>query len=128
MTEHIARHPREIASCVSAYLQEGDLDGVTTLFHPDCLIFFPKDQPPLSGIMGARQAFNGFMELKPTIKSDVFCEIINGDIAVLRANWSLITPDGTHIAEGQSLEVAKRLENGGWGYLIDCPNGPPTAL
>ncbi|MEO1138141.1 MAG: hypothetical protein AAFW87_01685 [Pseudomonadota bacterium] len=29
------------------------------------------------------------------------------------------------IAEGQSTEVAKMIESGGWGYLIDCPNGPP---
>ena len=37
-----------------------------------------------------------------------------------------VAPDGTVIAEGRSMEVAKKLENGGWGYLIDCPNGPPA--
>ncbi|WP_282095110.1 YybH family protein [Epibacterium ulvae] len=126
MSKHIAKRPRDIADCVNAYLQEGDLDGITTLFHPDCQVFFPPDQPPLTGLSGARKAFEGFMELKPTIKSDVFCEVINGDVALLRANWSVVGPDGTVMAEGQSTEVAKKLENGGWGYLIDCPNGPPA--
>ncbi|MGC3940376.1 YybH family protein [Roseobacter sp. EG26] len=125
MTQHIAHRPRDIADCVSAYLQEGDLDGITSMFHPDCQIFFPPDQPPRQGIAGARAAFEGFMDVRPQIQSEVFSEVIVGDIALLRANWSVVAPDGTVMAEGQSTEVAKRLENGGWGYLIDCPNGPP---
>ncbi len=125
MTNRIAHRPREIADCVSSYLQEGDLDGITSMFHPDCQIFFPPGQPPHMGIEGARKAFEGFIELKPQIKSDVCSEVIIGDIALLRANWSVIAPDGTVMADGQSTEVAKMLENGGWGYLIDCPYGPP---
>lgn len=126
MTKHIAHQPREIADCVSAYLQAGDLDGITSMFHPDCQIFFPPDQPPSVGIAGARAAFEGFMDLRPEIKSEVLSEIIIGDIALVRANWKVVAPDGAVMAEGQSTEVAKKLENGGWGYLIDCPNGPPT--
>ena len=126
MTQHIAHQPREIADCVSAYLQAGDLDGITSMFHPDCQIFFPPDQPPSVGVAGARTAFEGFMEMRPEIQSEVFSEVIIGDIALLRANWKVVAPDGTVIAEGQSTEVAKKLDNGGWGYLIDCPNGPPN--
>ena len=125
MTKHIAHQPRDIADCVSAYLQAGDMDGITSMFHPDCKVFFPPDQPPSLGIEGARAAFAEFMDIKPEIKSEVFSEVIIGDIALLRANWTVVAPDGTVMAEGQSTEVAKKLENGGWGYLIDCPNGPP---
>ncbi|WP_302849965.1 hypothetical protein [Paraglaciecola mesophila] len=38
----------------------------------------------------------------------------------------MISTDGNILAEGESTEVAKKLENGGWGYLIDCPNGVPV--
>ncbi|MGQ7845240.1 YybH family protein [Granulosicoccus sp. 3-233] len=126
MTTHIAHQPRDIAHCVSAYLQAGDIDGITSMFHPDCQIFFPPDQPPSIGIAGARAAFEGFLDLRPEIRSEVFSEVIIGDIALLRANWSVVAPDGSILAEGQSTEVAKRLDNGGWGYLIDCPYGPPN--
>lgn len=125
MKQHIANRPRDIADCVSAYLQAGDFAGITTLFHPDCQIFFPPDQPPSVGIAGARAAFESFLDIRPSIESEVFSEVINGDIALLRANWRVVTPDGAIISEGQSTEVAKKLPNGGWGYLIDCPNGPP---
>ncbi len=126
MTQHIAHQPREIADCVSAYLQEGDLDGIVSMFHPDCLVFFPPDAPPSAGLEGARKAFEGFLEVRPRIESNVFSEVITGDTAMLRANWRVIAPDGSAMAEGQSTEVAKRLDNGGWGYLIDCPYGPPN--
>lgn len=124
-TKRTARYPREIADCVSAFLQEGDLEGITTMFHPECQIFFPLDQPPYEGLSGVRAAFADLVAIRPTIKSDVFSEVINGDIALLRANWRVVAPDGTTLAEGKSTEVARKHENGGWVYLIDCPNGPP---
>lgn len=123
--DHLAHRPRDIADCVSAYLQEGNLDGVVSLFHPDCQIFFPPDQPPRTGLAGVQEAFRDFIGIRPTIKSDLISEVIVGDIALTRANWSVIASDGSIIAQGQSTEVAKRLDNGGWGYLIDCPDGPP---
>ncbi|MEM8975134.1 MAG: hypothetical protein AAGD43_23995 [Pseudomonadota bacterium] len=60
MTQHtkrIAQTPREIAHCVSAFLKEGDMDGIVSMFHPDCHIFFPPDQPASVGLDGAREAF-----------------------------------------------------------------------
>lgn len=126
MTRRIAHQPREIAACVSAYLQEGDLEGIVSMFHADARIFFPPDQPPAIGKPGARAAFEGFIDMRPEIKSEVCSEVIVGDTALLRAKWSVVAPDGNVIADGQSTEVAKRLENGGWVYLIDCPNGPPA--
>ena len=123
--KRIANHPREIADCVGAYLREGDLDGIVSMFHPNCRVFFPPDQPPSVGLLGARKAFEGFMDIRPTIKSEIISEVIVGNIALIQANWSVVAPDGTVMAKGKSTEVAKKLENGGWGYLIDCPNGPP---
>ena len=126
MAQHIAHKPREIADCVSAYLQEGDLDGIVSMFHPDCQIFFPPNLPPHKGINGARVVFEDFLALRPRIESNVISEVVVGNIALLQADWSVIAPDGTLLAKGRSTEVAKKLDNGGWGYLIDCPNGLPS--
>lgn len=127
-SQHIAHKPREIADFVSAYLQAGDMDGIVSMFHPDCLVFFPPDAPPGVGLEGARRAFEAFIEVQPKIESNVFSEIISGDTAMLRANWRAITSDGSVMAKGQSTEVARKLPNGGWGYLIDCPYGPPRIV
>jgi len=121
----IARQPREIADCVGAFMKEGDMEGIVSMFHPDCQIFFPPDRPPSVGLDGVRRIFSNFVNSRPVLKSEVTSEVINGDVALLRANWSLSAADGTPMADGRSIEVAKRLEHGGWGYFIDCPLGAP---
>ena len=127
-TTRIARRPRDISECVSAYLQKGNLDGIASMFHPDCHIFFPPDQPPSTGLAGARSVFEAFVNDRPSVWSEIISEVIVGDTALLQANWRVVASDGTILGSGQSTEVAKRLENGGWGYLIDCPLGPPKAM
>lgn len=114
-----AEKPSDIATVVAEYIKAGNLDGVVSMFHPDCQIFFPPKA-------GAREQFAPFMELRPTLISTVTSEVIVGDTALLQATWKIEGPDGSIVAEGNSTEVAKRLPNGGWGYYIDCPNGPPT--
>lgn len=122
---HIAKLPRDIAHCVSAYLQAGDLEGIASMFHPDCVIYFPKDQPPAKGKEGAKQVFAPFLAVKPQIKSEVISEVIIGNIALLQASWQVVDAEGNVLDQGQSTEIAKRLDNGGWGYLLDCPHGSP---
>lgn len=95
------------------------------MFHPDCQIFLPHDQPAKTGPAGVRAAFADLLPARPQVKSEVISEVIAGDIAMLCTRWKGITPDGTVIAEGTSTEVLTKLDNGGWGYLIDCPLGPP---
>ncbi|WP_342076173.1 nuclear transport factor 2 family protein [Yoonia sp. SS1-5] len=126
MTMKIAAKPRDIATCVAGYLKDGDLEGVVSMFHPACQIFFPADAPPSIGHDGARAVFKDFVPMRPTLDSTVTSEIINGDTALLQADWRFKEADGNVIAEGQSTEVAKKLANGGWGYFIDCPDGPPS--
>ncbi|MEM8813565.1 MAG: hypothetical protein AAGF59_13180 [Pseudomonadota bacterium] len=101
------------------------MEGIVSMFHPSCRIFFPLDQPPSIGHAGARQVFARFVDTRPEIQREVISEVIVGEIALLCAKWRVVNADGSVMAEGYSTEVATKLENGGWGYLIDCPYGPP---
>lgn len=127
MSMKIAAKPSDIATCVAGYLKDGDLDGVVSMFHPDCKIFFPVGEAPSLGLEGARAVFKDFVPMRPVLESTVTSETINGDIALLQADWCFKDSEGNVIAQGQSTEVAKKLANGGWGYFIDCPDGPPVA-
>ncbi len=118
--------PHKIADCVAAFLQAGDLEGIVSMFHPDCQIFFARDQPPSIGHEGVRQVFADFVAQRPILKSTVTSEVIVGDTALLHATWSVWGQEGSLIAEGDSTEVARRLNGGGWVYLIDCPLGAPA--
>ncbi len=82
-------------------------------------------EPPKIGLDGAREAFADFIEMRPTLISNVISEVIVEDTALLQANWRFEDSEGNLVAEGNSTEVAKKLANGGWGYYIDCPIGLP---
>lgn len=90
--------------------------------HPN----FPPSEPPQEGHAGVRETFAPFLESKPTLISQITGEAIIGDIALLQAKWRIEDNDGNVLGAGNSTEVVKRLENGGWGYFIDCPLGPPS--
>lgn len=66
-----AMQPREIADCVGHFLKQGDLDGILTMFHPDCSLVFPRGAPPRTGLDAVREAFAPFISLRPTIVSNV---------------------------------------------------------
>lgn len=121
----IANQPNQIATRVAEFLKAGDLDGIVSMFHSECQIFFPPDEPPKIGHQGVRDVFKNFISMRPNLISTVSSEVINGHIAVLQAEWQFVDNDGQLIAEGNSTEVARRLPNGGWGYYIDCPLGLP---
>ena len=108
MTVHgrIAHRPRDIADCVSAYLEDGDIDGIMSMFHPNCLIFFPPDQPPKAGIAGVRAAFEELLEVRPRIESNVTSEVIVGDTAMLCATW-------TRLGSGRHSDGRRPVHRGG---------------
>lgn len=119
--------PREIAERVGEYLEQGDLEGVVSLFHPSCTLCFPVTETPKQGLEAVRASFAPFMPSRPVLTSRVTSELINGDTALLQATWRLEAADGSRIDEGRSTEVAKQHADGSWVYFIDCPHGLPPA-
>lgn len=128
MLKNRADRPSQIADRVGEYLLEGDLEGIVSLFHPQCRICFPLEGPPLEGHDGVRELFAPFCEIKPRLFSEVSGEMINGDTALIQGKWRFEDQNGTILSEGESTEVAKKLTDGSWGYYIDCPFGAPPLL
>ncbi len=122
----IAKEAHQVADVIARFLKSGDLDGIVSMFHPDCKVYFPPDEAPKQGHDGVREVFKDFVEMKPILISTVTAAAVNGDTGLLKAEWRFEAMDGSLIAEGQSTEVVKQLDNGGWGYFIDCPMGPPA--
>ena len=118
-----AMRPRDIADCVGHFMREGDLDGIMTMFDPECVLVFPRGAEPTSGLDAIRAAFVPFAEMRPTLRSEVVEEVINGEVALLTANWSVEGPDGTEVDRGRSTEIAKRKPDGSWVYFVDHPYG-----
>lgn len=120
-----AMRPRDVANEIGECIKEGNIDNIVDFFHPDYLMSFPPTEDPKSGLDTVRGIFTSFVESKSTLISKVTGEIINGEIALLQADWHIIDSTGTIISEGKSSEVLKQRTDGSWVYFIDCPMGLP---
>ena len=132
MTEKFikAMRPRDLADVViKTYLKEGNLEGCVSAYHPDCVLYFPLDEPPKRGLDAVREVFRPLCEMRPNQFQIQLGEVIFGDIAIVRAAWRIEDDDGKIIAAGPgTVEVQKQKEDGSWAYLIDCPYGLPIEL
>ncbi len=124
-TRKIAEHPHKVVERVAEFLKEGDLEGIVTMFHPDCKISMNPSQAPIEGHEGVREIFSDFAKNKVNLMGSVTGEMINGDTAILQGQWHIEDHNGEILAGGTSTEVTKQLDHGGWVYFIDCPISVP---
>jgi len=120
-----ALRPRDIANEISACIYEGNLENILDFFHPEYVMSFPPTEQAKSGLDVLRESFGAFIDSKATLVSEVTGEIINGDTALLQADWKVLDPSGNIMTEGKSIEVTKQKADGTWVYFIDCPYGLP---
>lgn len=52
------------------------------------------------------------------VSTNNFC-LVQGDIALLRADWSMFDPAGVEIFGASSAEIVRRQPDGRWLYVID---------
>ncbi len=127
-TRKIAERPHQIVERVVEFIKQGDLDGVVSMFHPDCKIAMDPTGAPMEGHDAVRAIFKDFVENRVNLKASVSGEMINGDIAILQGEWTVEDQDGNTLGGGASTEVVKQLEHGGWSYFIDCPISMPEPV
>ncbi len=118
-------HPRDVANLISECITEGNMENILDFFHPDYRMSFPPSEPLKSGLETIRLSFQPFIDNKAKLTSTVTGEVINGDIAMLQANWNITDFEGNVMGEGHSSEVLKQRKDGSWQYFIDCPLGLP---
>ncbi|WP_052249530.1 nuclear transport factor 2 family protein [Tateyamaria sp. ANG-S1] len=124
----IAEHPHQIAERVAEFVKDGDMEGVLSMFHPDCRVAMDPDGAPMEGHDGVRQIFQDFVANRLILKPSVSGEMINGDTALLQGEWTIEDHDGNIVGGGVSTEVTKRMDHGGWTYFIDCPLRVPKPV
>ena len=124
----IAERPHQIVERVAEFIRQGDLEGVVSMFHPDCRIAMDPAGKPMQGHDGVRAIFRDFVANRVNLKGTVSGEMINGDTAILQGEWTIEDDEGNTLGGGVSTEVVKQLDHGGWAYFIDCPIAVPEPV
>ena len=120
-----ANSPEQTSLLLAEAFRLGDLEAAVALYEDDAT-FFPDPGQPVTGAAAIRQAFGGFIGMKPTLSIETVVSAISGDIALIQNNWTMKTigPDGSPVdTAGQSAEVARRQADASWKFLIDNPWG-----
>ena len=126
-----ARTPDEVLSLLSQAFNAGDLESILALYEPEAT-FVVQPGEAVTGTEALREAFSGFLALKPKFELEVKKIFRAGDdIALLFADWTLTGtgPDGDTISmSGQGSDVLRQQQDGSWLFVIDNPYGRVGAV
>ena len=99
------------------------LDDLTALYEADAVLKTGADDRPTIGRGAIAAELANLLRAPGTMRSvNNFC-LRQGDLALLRADWSLTGEDGAVIASGSSAELVRRQDDGTWRYVIDHAAG-----
>lgn len=106
-----------------------NLDNLLALYEPGAVHVGGVGVKQEAGIHQIEGALSALLEIPGTMVSvNNFC-IENDGIALLRADWKLVGPDGAVVASGSTAEIVRRQPDGSWLYIIDHAAGasaPPA--
>lgn len=109
-------------------VNRGDIEAALALYEPEATLVTEPGKLA-TGAKALREAFEGYISLNPTLKTQKSEVIVVGDVALYCSTWSLsgTAPDGTPVSMGgKSSDVLRRQADGRWRIAIDNPWG--TAL
>lgn len=121
--------PEDLHAMFADAFNARDLERLLALYEPEAKLL-PGGGPLRSGTAEIREALARFLEVPRTIKIETVYALHIGDIALLRARWSM-SPAPAHtnkpVQPSYSAEVARLQRDGRWLYIIDSPFGGSVA-
>ncbi|WP_341367568.1 DUF4440 domain-containing protein [Yoonia sp. BS5-3] len=110
---------------MTSNFQGNDIAGVMASYESEATVLF-EPGAPVSDAALMEQMFAGMAAVSPVFDYAGHEVIVNGDVAVHIAPWSMTgkTPDGQELAQsGLSIAVLRRQPDGSWKMVIDNPHG-----
>jgi len=117
--------PAEVVDQLIDALNRGNLEAALALYEPQATMVAAPGRLA-TGKEALRTALEGFIALRPTIRSVKQAVVETGDLAQFCAEWTLAGPDPTGkpvTMGGRSSDVLRKQANGTWKIAIDNPWG-----
>ncbi|QCI69376.1 DUF4440 domain-containing protein [Phreatobacter stygius] len=94
------------------------LDNLLALYEADATLCV-DGMSSHTGTAQIAAVLGDFLQMPGTLTGrNAFC-LRHGDVALLRADWTLTGPDGTTTLAGSSAEIVRRQADGTWLYIVD---------
>ena len=122
--------PLDTINNLTAAINRGDLAPMLNLFEPDAVLVVQAlaGQPAqiARGYVAIREAYAGFLSLKPTLRRQAQQIVESTGIALHCSRWTLTvtSPDGKIVERtGVSSDVLRKQSDGRWLIQIYNPYG-----
>ena len=122
--------PLEAINGLTAAINRGDVAAMVDFFESDATLVVQAlaGQPAqvARGHAAIRDAYRGFVSLKPTLRRQAQQVVEAGNVALHCSKWVLnvTSPDGKKVErEGESSDVLRKQTDGRWLIVIYNPYG-----
>ena len=117
-----ARTPAEVHDRFAEALASGDVDALSALYEPGAVVV-PEAGKVIEGTDAIRAHLEEMLAMKPRLQTETTVTVRSGEIAMLRAKWTMVVPatEGEVEISGESTEVVRQQADGTWKCVIDNP-------
>ncbi len=123
-------NPAESINKLTEAINRGDLDAMTGYFEREAVLVVQalgsQEGQVVRGIENIREAYAGFVSMKPALRREVQHVIEAGNVALHFSRWRLsaVSPDGTKLERtAVSCDVLRKQPDGRWLVLVYNPYG-----
>lgn len=126
-----ARQPDDLSRILVQALETGDIETSVALYEPSAVLF-SKSGRTMTGLDEIRKNNAALIALKPKFNIAFIKFTLSGDGSLatnrMKATLSWKDAEGKAVeASVDTLEVARKQEDGSWRYIIDDPYGSMRA-
>ena len=121
----VVNRPEDINRIFAIAYNSGNLDGLLSLYETEARLVNHSNAIRI-GTTAIRDTLHDLLKLGGQMISENQYAIVADNIALIRANWTIVKIDlngeKTEV-RGQSAEIVRRQTDGSWKYVIDHPFG-----
>ncbi|CAM5433620.1 hypothetical protein MAUB1S_07332 [Mycolicibacterium aubagnense] len=111
--------PAEMNGAFAAACNAGDLDELLSLYEDDAQLLVDASGASFTCKVAIARELQKLIELPGTmVSNNTFC-VEHGDLALLRADFTLTDGKGFVIYSGFTAEIIRKQADGSWRYVID---------
>ena len=118
-----ATRPHDLPKLFARGLNAGDVDLVVSLYEPDGVVA-PDAARVVAGQGAIRTMVESFLATRPRFRLRDSEIVETGDIALVRARWTMTTADSAGVTTEMELAptlVTRRQPDGHWLVVVDRP-------
>jgi uncharacterized protein (TIGR02246 family) len=112
------KSPFEISKTFGDLFNARDREGLLALYTADGILTI-DGETLAQGASAIGEMMAEMLDSPLKIKTHQATCHVNGDIALVRTDWTLIDPDGKEFMTGSSAEILGRQDDGLWRFIID---------